>query len=91
MENPRKDIDELLREIDSERTAVTRSSDATQTSGFGVVVTLAGGLLVLGLAVTYAQMLGRQSVTRLTAGSIGGAAGLLVGYAIGRQKEGRRD
>ncbi|QNI85686.1 hypothetical protein SynPROS71_01905 [Synechococcus sp. PROS-7-1] len=97
MENPQKAIDKLQQEIDHERAAVegavrksTTSNLASKTSSSGIVLTLAGGLVVLGLSFTYAQMLGRQAVTRLTAGSFGGAAGLLVGFAIGRQEKSRR-
>lgn len=81
MEKPRKDIDKLQQEIDRERTAakvaakksVTAILAPAKSSSSGIVLTLAGGLVVLGLAFTYAQMLGRQAVTRFTAGSIGAA------------------
>ena len=89
MDDPTKDISKLQDEIDKEQAAVkkaTASGLGPKGSFSGAVLGIAGGLVVLGLAFTYAQMLGRQTVMKITAGSIGGAAGLVVGYALGRYK-----
>ena len=99
MEKPHTDLDKLQQEIDREQTAakvaakksVTNKLAPARSSSSGIVLTLAGGLVVLGLAFTYAQILGRQAVTRFTAGSIGAAAGLLVGYSIGRKDKAEED
>ena len=89
MEDAKKDFSKLQDEIDKEQAAVKKAtaSDLGPKSSFsGTVLGIAGGLVVLGLAFTYAQMLGRQTVMKITAGSIGGAAGLVVGYALGRYR-----
>lgn len=99
MEKPHTDIDKLQQKIDRERTAAKVAANKSvnnklapaRSTSSGLVLTLAGGLVVLGLAFTYAQMLGRQAVTRVTAGSIGAAAGLLVGYSIGRKDKAEED
>ena len=46
----------------------------------------AGMLVVLGLSVSLASQLTRDQVTALTAGSIGGAGGLVIGYGLGKRK-----
>ena len=89
MEDPKKDISKLQDEIDKEHAAVKKATvtDLVPRSSFsGTVLGIAGGLVVLGLAFTYAQMLGRQTVMKITAGSIGGAPGLVVGYALARYR-----
>ena len=89
MDDPKKDISKLQDEIDKEQAAAkkaTASELAPKGSFSGTVLGIAGGLVLLGLAFTYAQMLGRQTVMKITAGSIGGAAGLVAGYALGRYK-----
>lgn len=50
------------------------------------VVTGAGILLVLGLAMGFASRLSDKQVTSFTAGSVGASAGLVVGYFVGRKK-----
>ena len=89
MDDPKKDISKLQDEIDKEQAAVKKATatDLGSKGSFsGAVLGIAGGLVVLGLAFTYAQMLKEQTVMKITAGSIGGAAGLVVGYALGRYK-----
>lgn len=89
MEKPRKDIDQLQQEIDQEREGVKKASRGDRIakhSRFDAVITGAGLLVVVGLALSFAKTLDDQTVSKLTAGSIGGAAGLLIGFAVGRSK-----
>ena len=48
------------------------------------MLTGAGLLLVLGLAVSFASRLNQDQITGLTAASFGAAAGLVVGYVVGK-------
>ena len=43
-------------------------------------------LVVLGLSVSFASQLTKDQVTALTAGSVGAAGGLVVGYTVGRKR-----
>ena len=88
-----KELERLQKEVDQD----TRDSAKVSTGGmvrenrnqnFDAVLTGAGMLLVLGLAIGFASRLTQQQVTSMTAGSVGASAGLLVGYAVGRRKNG---
>ena len=96
MIDPKKDIDRLQREIDDVRTDADRASKEAspkpllyrpQNLGLDAVLIGAGMLVVLGLSVSLASQLTKDKVTALTAGSIGGAGGLVIGYGIGRKKQ----
>ena len=93
MTDPTKDIDRLQREMDEARTGAANAGKgevekATKSQSLDAVVTGAGMLLVLGLAMGFASRLSAQQVTSLTAGSVGASAGLVVGYAVGRRRDG---
>ena len=93
MTDPKKDIDRLQREMDEARTDAVNAGKgevekATKNQSLDAVVTGAGMLLVLGLAMGFASRLSAQQVTSLTAGSVGASAGLVVGYAVGRRRDG---
>ena len=93
MTDPKKDIDRLQREMDEARTDAANAGKgdvekATKHQSLDAVVTGAGMLLVLGLAMGFASRLSAQQVTTLTAGSVGASAGLVVGYAVGRRRDG---
>ena len=51
-------------------------------------VVLVGAVLLLGIGATFVlgEMLSRTQKTQLSSGAIGAAAGLLVGYGIGKNK-----
>ena len=57
-----------------------------QSLGLDAVLTGAGMLVVLGLSVSLASQLTKDQVTALTAGSVGAAGGLVVGYTVGRKR-----
>ena len=95
MTNPKKDIDRLLREIDDVRIEADRVSDGSlakpvlsrpQNLSLDAVLTGAGMLVVLGLSVSLASQLTKDQVTALTAGSVGAAGGLVVGYTVRRKR-----
>ena len=93
MTDPKKDIDRLQREMDEARTDAANAGKgevekATKNQSLDAVVTGAGMLLVLGLVMGFASRLSAQQVTSLTAGSVGASAGLVVGYAVGRRRDG---
>ena len=93
MTDPQKDIDRLQREMDQTRTNAANAGKgemvkAPNNQSLDAVVTGAGMLLVLGLAVGFASRLTAKQVTSLTAGSVGASAGLVVGYFVGRRRNG---
>ena len=92
MTDPQKDIDRLQREMDQARTDAANAGKgemgAPKNQSLDAVVTGAGMLLVLGLAVGFASRLTAKQVTSLTAGSVGASAGLVVGYFVGCRRDG---
>ena len=95
MTDPQKEISQLQEEMDVARreakqsgndTALAQATPRSQNTSLDYVITGAGMLVVLGLAVSFSSQLTRDQVTALTAGSIGGAGGLVIGYSIGRRK-----
>ena len=95
MTDPKKDIDRLQREIDDARSDADRAFKGEppkpvlyrQSSlGLDAVLTGAGMLVVLGLSVSLASELTKDQVTALTAGSVGAAGGLVIGYSVGRKR-----
>ena len=93
MTDPKQDLDRLQREVDQVRNdaASARKGEMVETQknqSLDAVVTGAGMLLVLGLAMGFASRLSEKQVTSLTAGSVGASAGLVVGYFVGRRKGG---
>ena len=95
MNDPQKDINRLQREIDDARTDADRASKGElqkpviyrpQILGLDAVLTGAGMLVVLGLSVSLASQLTKDQVTALTAGSVGAAGGIVIGYTIGRTR-----
>ena len=93
MTDLQKDIDRLQREMDQSRADAANAGKgemvkAPKNQNLDAVVTGAGMLLVLGLAVGFASRLTAKQVTSLTAGSVGASAGLVVGYLVGRRRNG---
>ena len=95
MTDPKKDIDRLQREMDEARTEADRAFKGDppkpvlykpQNLGIDAVLTGAGMLVVLGLSVSLASQLTKDQVTALTAGSVGAAGGLVIGYTVGRKR-----
>ena len=95
MTDPKKDIDRLQREMDEACTEADRAFKGEppkpvlyrqQTFGLDSVLTGAAMLVVLGLSVSLASQLTKDQVTALTAGSVGAAGGLVIGYAVGRKR-----
>ena len=95
MTDPKEDIDRLQREMDEARTEADRAFKGDppkpvlykpQSLGLDAVLTGAGMLVVLGLSVSLASQLTRDQVTALTAGSVGAAGGLVIGYTAGRKR-----
>ena len=95
MSDPNKEITQLQEEMDAARQEAKKQSKGEvlaqtatrlQNTSLDYVITGAGMLVVLGLAVSFSSQLTRDQVTALTAGSIGGAGGLVIGYSIGRRK-----
>tara|TARA_B100000674_G_scaffold440713_1_gene403777 strand:- start:683 stop:1123 length:441 start_codon:yes stop_codon:yes gene_type:complete len=93
MTDPKRDIDRLQQEMDQARTDAAKAGKgevvkAPKNQSLDAVVTGAGMLLVLGLAVGFASRLTLKQVKSLTAGSVGASAGLVVGYFVGRRRNG---
>jgi hypothetical protein len=99
MTDPAKELERLQAEIDqfsSEAAATKHNAKGDVETGrpkkvsgrFDAVLTGAGLLLVLGLAVSFASRLNRDQITGLTAASLGAAAGLVVGYGLGKSDGG---
>ena len=93
MNHPTKDIQQLQHEMDTARAEVKKACNGevtqqTNNQSLDAVLTGAGMLVVLGLAMGFASQLNKHQVTVLTSGSIGAASGLLLGYALGRRKNG---
>ena len=95
MPDPKKDIERLQREIDHARSDADRAFKGEppkpvlhrQSSlGLDAVLTGAGMLVVLGLSVSLASELTKDQATALTAGSVGAAGGLVIGYSVGRKR-----
>ena len=95
MTDPQKDIDRLQREIDDVRTDADRASKGSppepvlykpKSLGLDAVLTGAWMVMVLGLSVSLASQLTKDQVTALTAGSVGAAGGLVIGYIVGRKR-----
>ena len=88
MTDPKTDIDRLQQEMDQARTDGAKAGKgevvkAPKNQSLDAVVTGAGMLLVLGLAVGFASRLTPKQVTSLTAGSVGASAGLVFSSAAG--------
>ena len=93
MTDPQKDIDRLQREMDQALPDAANAGKgemvkAPKNQSLDAVVTGAGMLLVLGLAVGFASRLTAKQVVSLTAGSVGASAGLVVGYFVSRRRNG---
>ncbi len=93
MNHPKKDIQQLQQEMDKARADVKKECNGeitqqTKNQSLDAVLTGAGMLVILGLAIGFASQLKKHQVTVLTSGSIGAASGLLIGYAVGRRKNG---
>ena len=95
--DPKKDIDRLQREMDQARTDAANAGKKVPTEviyekpsgqSLEAVVASAVTLLVVALALLFANRAPKEQVTAIAAGSVGANAGLLVGYAVGRRRNG---
>lgn len=92
MDEPTKDIAKLQKEIDQQRDAARQAQISkpeakpkkSSNKSLDAVLVGAGLLVVMTVAINAASKLRPSQITALSAGSIGGAAGLVVGYLIGR-------
>ena len=80
MTDPKKEISQLQEEMDTARQEAQKQSNGEvlaqtatrpQNTSLDYVITGAGMLVVLGLAVSFSSQLTRDQVTALTAGSVG--------------------
>ena len=100
MTDPQKDIDRLQREMDQFRTDAANAGKKAPTevtyeksSGQSLEAVVASAvtfvtLLIVALALLFANRAPKEQVTAIAAGSVGANAGLLVGYAVGRRRNG---
>ena len=93
MNDQRKDIEGLQREMDEARADVQKlQKDETTTQqknqSLDAVIIGAGMLLVLDLAVGFASQFIKQQTAMFASGSVGAAGGIVLGYAVGRRKNG---
>ncbi len=93
MTDPRKDIEGLQREMDETRADVQKVQKGETTTqqknqSLDAVIIGAGMLLVLDLAVGFASQVIKQQTAMFASGSVGAAGGIVLGYAIGRRKNG---
>ena len=96
MTDPKKDLDHLQRELDQARAEAAKATKGTPTEvtnenasgqSLDAVVASAVTLLVVALALLFANRAPKEQVTAIAAGSVGANAGLLVGYAVGRRRD----
>ena len=93
MTDPRKDIEGLQREMDETRADVQKVQKGETTTqqknqSIDAVIIGAGMLLVLDLAVGFASQVIKQQTAMFASGSVGAAGGIVLGYAVGRRKNG---
>lgn len=93
MTDPRKDIEGLQREMDETRADVQKVQKGETTTqqknqSLDAVIIGAGMLLVLDLAVGFASQVIKQQTAMFASGSVGAAGGIVLGYAVGRRKNG---
>ena len=93
MTDPRKDIEGLQREMDETRADVQKVQKGETTTqqknqSLDAVIISAGMLLVLDLAVGFASQVIKQQTAMFASGSVGAAGGIVLGYAVGRRKNG---
>lgn len=90
-----KELDRIERELDSKPTAKPpkagklTAGDAdkpSKNSSLDAVLVGAVLLAAIGLITVVGESLNEKQKVQLSAGSIGGAIGLLIGYGIGRIK-----
>ena len=92
MDEPTKDIANLQKEIDQQRDAAKQAQISkpeakpkrSSNKSLDAVLVGAGLLVVMTIAVNAANKLSPSLITALSAGSIGGAIGLVVVYLVGR-------
>ena len=96
MTEPKKDIEQLLKEMDqtSDNAAKVRRGEAKselmskqRNQHFDAIVTGASMLIIFSMALFYANQATKQQVNVIASGSVGASAGLLIGYAAGRRRD----
>ena len=93
---PEKELSRIERELDAQSPVNTphkgkatndTPDKSTKSAHLDVVILGAVILTSIGLITVVAENLNTKQKTQLSAGSIGGACGLLIGYGIGRAKQ----
>ena len=81
------EINRIERELDQQAGKLKKpqpSGKTTKHQSFDAVVATSGLLVVVALAIVFGGRLNVTQRAALTGGVLGGAAGLLVGYGVGR-------
>ena len=93
MNDQRKDIEGLQREMDQALADVQKVQKGETTTqqknqSLDAVIIGAGMPLVLDVAVDFASQLTKQQTAMFASSSLGAAGGLVLGYSVGRRKNG---
>lgn len=88
-----KELERLEREIacdnrqaphSGHRPLLPEGKQPKSRNGFDLILVLAAGLAIIGVGVNTIRQMPDQQAKSLRDGLIGGAAGVLIGYAVGR-------
>ena len=82
MAGPDDEINRIVREVDKQAGKLKKPPAKHQS--LDAVVATSGLLVVVALAIVFGGRLNVTQRAALTGGVLGGAAGLLVGYGVGR-------
>ena len=87
MAAPHDEINRIERELDQQGGTLKKPQPSGKTKkhqSLDAVVATSGLLVVVALAIVFGGRLNVTQRAALTGGVLGGAAGLLVGYGVGR-------
>ena len=87
MAAPHDEINRIERELDQQRGTLKKPQPSGKTKkhqSLDAVVATSGLLVVVAFAIVFGGRLNVTQRAALTGGVLGGAAGLLVGYGVGR-------
>ena len=87
MGTPHDEINRIERELDQQAGKLKKPQPSDKTKkhqSLDAVVATSGLLVVVALAIVFGGRLNVTQRAALTGGVLGGAAGLLVGYGVGR-------
>ena len=90
MAGPHDEINRIERELDQEAGKLKKPQSSSKPSkkhqSLDAVVATSGLLVVVAIAIVFGGRLNDTQRAALSGGVLGGAAGLLVGYVVGRLK-----